>query len=207
MHFAVDGKLRHFYQSQGCLELEELLSVSSAESLLKEAKAVLKKRASIESYSSSRDLWRESALIKKTTLSRPLAEVVSSLIEKRPLRIGYDELISSNAHLQSATLQEVSSLQGILCGVMLCLQAPSKEKEMADFPLFSTTVGNGVVFSLDFVIKGPEELDGIYLLIVYTQSKAVYVFQENDWQFLSFKKLGYNFGDKLLDAFNPVIYA
>ena len=48
-----------------------------------------------------RDLWRSSPSLHKLAAQVRFAEIASELIEKKPLRLGYDQLIPAPAHMQS----------------------------------------------------------------------------------------------------------
>ncbi len=128
---------------------------------------------------------------------------------------------------QTPALQDICCIQGALCGLMLCLKAepqPALDEvvpaaaisedtlsgEVAASTLFSLTAGHGVIFAADVPINFAEltKRQGyVYLMLVYTQAKAVYRMQPDDPHAYDFKQLGYNFGDRLTDNLNPIVYA
>lgn len=238
MNFAVDGRHRDFFRKSRWIEFDELLSPQQLEIINREIKPVLASRlktpltylpafAVDKFFEKGRDLWRGAPSLKKILLSKPLAEAASELIEQKPLRFGYDQLFPSLNNIQNEnqtyalllrtqpTLQEISCIQGVLCGLMLCLKADpqkatSEDSKEKPTTVFSKTAGNGVIFSPELPIPF-EELaamnDSLYLLLVYTNAKAVYRMEERDPHVSDFKSLGYNFGDKLSDTLNPLVYS
>jgi len=107
------------------------------------------------------------------------------------------------------TLEDMSCIQGVLCGAIFCLSQPAEQEELPASTLFSTKVGNGVYFSPQMQIPFNELIDRegyTYLMVVYTKASAVYYFQEKDPHVHDFKHWGYNFGDRLSDRLNPLVY-
>lgn len=233
MNFAVDGKHRDFYRKQRWIEFEDLLSSNQLDLLNQEINKILSARLNTpltylsafpteKLFENGRDVWRGIQSLKKIILSKGLAEAASELIEYKPLRIGYDQFFpvtgqslaenSSYAVLltKTLTLEEISCIQGVMCGLMLCIKSSEQSNnENEPSTIFSKIAGNGVVFAPDWPIPFHElksHPDSRYLLIVYTTSKAVYRLQENDPHVYFFKQLGYNFGDKLSDTLNPLVY-
>ena len=154
-------------------------------------------------------------------MSKNLAEAASELIEHKPLRFGYDQLLpmsneavaGKNAYAallsKTATLQDISCIQGVLCGLILCLKAAQQPPESASSTIFPFTAGSGVMFAPDVPIAFGElaKRQGyIYLMLAYTEAKAVYRLQPEDPHAYDFKQLGYNFGDRLSDKLNPLVY-
>jgi len=245
MKFAVIGVHRDCLRKQGWIEFDELLTSAQLSIINTQTAAVLANRVNQpvgriyeieaeEIFSVGRDLWRDSQPLKKIVLSRTLAEVASELIEHKPLRFGYDLLLPSPAKSilynhgslsallsKAPTLDEISCIQGVRCGLILCIKAgqqPVKnesqnesqnESESEIKPFFPSQVGNGVFFRPDIPIPFTELADhpgSLYLLLVYTENKAVYRMQTNDPHVNDFKQLGYNFGDKLSDSLNPLVF-
>jgi hypothetical protein len=243
MKFAVAHEHRDFFRKHHRIEFEALLSSKQQQLLVENIPTVLSSRLGIapEKWDSiapeklfmvARDLWRANVSLKKVILQKFFAEIASELIEYKPLRIGYDQLYLSKPRFQASSeksfyteflnkrhsLNEGSSLQGIACGLMLCLSHLFSESEehqktnelLLESPrLFSPKSGSGVFFSPDIPIPF-EELTAhpgaIYLLIVYTKAYTIYSLQPNDPHTHDFKHLGYGIGDKLSDKLNPVIY-
>lgn len=183
-------------------------------------------------YMGGRDLWRSNEQIKRITFSSRLAEVAYDLVQSKPLRLAYDQFFQgispamvrvnrnsyTNLFHQPHTLAEVSCCQKVICGLMLCLSNENpdsdegSDEEISENPeglnIFPTTPGNGVYFSPYFPIDFLDlcrKQQCRYLLIVYTHFHSFYVKEERDPHVHDWKRLGYLFGDKLNDKFNPII--
>jgi hypothetical protein len=169
-------------------------------------------------FITGRDLWRSHEAIRKVVTQKRLAQIASELTEQKPVRLGFDELFSDPGSIKmqdsyhqllekKMKLSDITSLQGTICGLMLCLQGSGVQP--CEVPTaFSTTAGNGIFLSPDFVIDFQElyERQGyLYILIVYCQSSTVYIHQSLDPHAHALKALGYTYGDKLKDKLNPIL--
>jgi len=245
MKLVTNADHRQFFRKNHLIEFENLMSQSQLEELNQAIKLTLSERVGIRPervlqeqseklFKSGYNLWRDNDHIKKLVLSSHLAEVASDLIEFRPLRLAYDQFYSTTTHqkhvfqqtepnayqdllLQPRSLKEVSSVQGILCGLMICLAGEKEEQPKENTEeesghkqqIFSSNPGNGVFFSpealLDFHTlsqKHPHR----YLLITYTHPTSIYFLQDTNPQTHQLKNLGYVFGDKLSDKLNPIVF-
>lgn len=230
MKFATAKEHREFFRKNQFVEFEELLSayqLKQMQSAIKESLALRMQTPIVDLldhkpeqlFSHGRDLWRGSPVIKKTITQQRLAEIASELISIRTMRLGYDQLFTTvpqpilkesslytSLLKQPHTLEEISSLQGVICGLMLCLTGESSKDSPPD--IFCGRAGNGVFFSPKVPINFPlllEKVNESYLMLVYVQPNSVYVHCANDPLGHSFKSVGYNFGDKLLDKNNPIL--
>ncbi len=226
MNFSANGEHRDFFHQHSWIECEGILSSSQLELLPKEIKEALLIRTGIrkeaidddKSFMLGRDLWRAAPLLKKIIVQKSLGQIASELTECKPLRIGYDQFFPSVGQYQGAyskfleqtiTLQELSGIQGVMCGLMLCVAPPNKHlSALTSENIFPFSVGNGVFFTPDFPIdfRILKAIGGEYLLVVYVKEKAIYCRQDRDPNNHTFKQLGYNYGDRLLDALNPIVY-
>ncbi len=170
--------------------------------------------------------------MKKIILSRSLSGIASELVEQKPLRFGYDSFFpavtktpgrnSYETFLQTTpTLQEMSCIQGVLCGAMLCLsgndvvevtdsQELDNDTDVVTTSIFSKIPGNAVFFAPDWPLPLHEIFQNpgfTYLLIVYTKDNAVYLAEQGDPHLHNFKRLGYNFGDRLKEPLHPIVYS
>lgn len=226
MRFASASEHRDFFRKQHLIEFEDLLSEAQLKLLLAAIDSTLASRlktyskkamqlSAMDLFMAGRDLWRSSEAIKRVVLAKQLAEMVFDLMEIKPLRLGYDQLIAVNSledqslvGLEPKSLQAMSCLQGVLCGIMLCLSS-SANSDSPQTSLFPNKAGNAVFFSaeveIDFKLLN-QHLGQRYLLIAYTQPTALYVSNPCDPNVHSLKSLGYNFGDKLTDKLHPIVY-
>lgn len=133
---------------------------------------------------------------------------------------------------ESHPLDQSSCVSQVACGLLICLSA-SEEKVIESLPaensvepidsldpvslepiapltpqVFGTVPGSITYFTPDYPIPYPilKERQGCrYLLIVYVESTAQYLFEERDYNGHELKHLGYVFGDKLNDKLNPIV--
>lgn len=238
MKFAIEGGQRQFFKKHQFLEVEGVLTATQLKELNLEIEKVLEERLNAKPkrafqelptkvFTTARDLWRSSDSVKKISLSTQFAEIASDLIEFRPLRFGFDQLYSTvqkptkdregfNPYKELAltprTLKETTCLQGVLCGLMICLSAKSEVENLDEeekSTIFSKEPGNAVFFTPEMVVDFNELFTDEtyrYLMIVYTHPTAIYFLEDNDPQTHAFKGLGYVFGDRLSDKLNPIIY-
>lgn len=234
MKFSVSYEHRQFFQQNQYIEFDELLSEHQLTELKKAIDSVLANRLSMDEASISKqpadklfavghDLWRANDSIKKFITHPQLTTTAAELVETKELRLGYDLLIpqlTRRFHLtkgerslevfleKSHSLDEMSGLQGIACGLLICLSAPLKVELSSNEPYFPTVPGNGVFLSPELVVEfqkiAPQQSD--YLLIVYTYSTAFYYLNEINPHAHALKHLGYHFGDKLTDKLNPIVF-
>lgn len=226
MNFSVIGEHRDFFRCHHWIECEGVVSPTQLEVFSKEIvkglSTRIKERRGITDpnlvFAAGRDLWRALPVLKKIVTQKSLGQIASELIEHKPLRLGYDQFFPSLGDSsgpyekfldQTLTLEELSSIQGVLCGLMLCVTPPHTDApESMSTNVFPANVEDGVFFApnlpIDFSVL--KAIGGEYLLIVYVDAKATYCRQECDPNGHSFKDLNYSYRDKLLDTLNPIVY-
>lgn len=239
MKYAVASEHLDFFKKNGVIEFEKLLNPTQLHSLVDGLQAALSSVLQVSPekvpqlssptlFMAGRDLWRKNEAVRKIALSPILAKIASELIEYKPLRIGYDQFLFWTPKIhhvdrsdQSLTeflegrssLRETCSLQGVACGLMLCLEdAKDKEETSAETGqnsgIYSFQAGNGIYFSPDTILDFGEfcrRQGQSYYLIIYTQKTAVYVLTPRDPNTHALKSVGYVFGDRLSDKLNPII--
>jgi hypothetical protein len=244
MKFAITGEHRSFFNKHQAIELEglcteeQLKTLNAATDVALAQKLNLKFRNLIDQipatmFAIGRDLWRSNDVLKRFVTQTSFANVASEIMEQRVLRFGYSQLFPAisngfdgeeNAYSKflssNYTLEQASCIQGIQCGLMLCLSGENQESvipitnfDVSGFPsninVFSAKPGNGFFFTPQVTIDWKQlfsHLKQRYLLIVYTQATSVYVYKEFDPQGNQMKECGYCFGDKLLDKWNPIVH-
>lgn len=232
MNFTVIREHREFFKKHHWIECDGVISKTELKRFTDAIPSIISERskswdsasepkAEKKEFVLGHDIWRGSVNLKKTILSRSLAGIAGELIEEKPLRFGYDTLFPpvSNrpeknvyeSFLQtSPTLQEMSAIQGVLCGAMVCISGNNEvTEESAGSTIFSKTPGNVVFFSPDWSLPLNEIYQNpscLYLLIVYVKANAIYLAQKGDPHLHEFKRLGYNFGDRLREPIHPIVY-
>lgn len=232
MKFVVSREQHHFFEKKGYLEFEGLLTPTSLLQIREGVQSALSHKLHLSPVKiaaanpldllpAGRDLWRHNERIKKYIAS--LAEVSAQLIMTKTVRVGYDQLLlplpQSKLLLtpivrppcfeQSISLTEMSCLQGITCGAVLCLQAADEVIEAAADSVFPLNAGNVTFISADKEINFAElhrRQGAQFLLVTYTDNVALYIMQENDPYVHNLKDYGYVFGDRLNDRLHPIVY-
>ncbi len=228
MKFAIAAEHRHYFHHHQLLELEGLLSPIQAASLVESIKAAVFKRSgpskghlsANEQFMLAHDIWRSDPAIAKIVMQLEFAKIAAELTHSRVVRLGYDQWfppISSLSDRASTydellstpvSLRSVSCLQGVICGLMLCLSDFPDRHDVSYEGVFSRVKGNGVFIAPERGIDFPtlcQRFGQQFLLIVYTEKTALYTMQESDPHVHELKKLGYVFGDKLNDRLHPII--
>lgn len=242
MKFSTAKEHRDFFQKHGWIEFEEFLSYQQLAELNQAINKEMAKRtgdleekvpflSSEKVFLQGRDLWRGNDFIKKFVVQPRLAEVVEELIEKKPLRLGCDQLfppcqealfpqessqIYSKFLKQTETLQAVSCYQGIACGMMIALNEEENKGDEGERDisleganLFPSKPGNVLLFqpniplNWSYLFHYPKRR---YLLIIYTLANAYYKLEPSDPHTHLLKRLGYVFNDKLSDKLNPIVF-
>ncbi len=220
MKISVLNQHQAFFQQNGFIEFEEVLSIEAIDILTQEIDNLLAKRLEIPTfklikktsydlYRNGRDLFRDSALIKSYSLKRNFAEIAKTLSCTNSLRLAYDQAIysnkvSDNPLMEMASLEEISSFQGILLGLIIRLSDQEDNEGLAFLP---SKKGNVTFFKantpipLKYIFDQKEK----FFMIVYSKVKSIYKLNEDDPNKNYLKKFGYVFGDLLRDKYHPIL--
>jgi hypothetical protein len=239
MKFAIAKEHRDFFQKHGLVEFEEFLSQEQLMIMNQAIDQVLAERLKVPSprlsllsseqlFLQGRDLWRANDNLKKNVCQPRFAEIASELIEKKPLRLGYDQFFPARYQSrfspeqqrvytqfieQSVSLESISCMSGILCGLMLCL-GEEKAVSEAEFcgegiNVYPSKPGHAIYFNPQILVNWQHlyrHSPFRYFLIVYTQATSHYQLVVNDPHTHFLKHLGYIFNDKLNDRLHPIVY-
>jgi len=230
MKITVDSNHLDYFHKNNAIEFDSILTEKQLASLGEHIQRALtlrleKERTSPENlFKAGRDLFRVDSGIRKIVTQKHFAEIAFELTQQKPLRLGYDQFFHSSptsltlspnqtpyVQLMNSklTLQEVSSLQGVLCGLMICLKAEKREEKELETPvIFSRKPGNAVFFNPSAILNFEGLISGTdsnYLLIVYVHTSSVYILNTIDPNTYVLKNYGYSLGDRLSDKLNPII--
>lgn len=239
MKFAIAKEHRDFFQKEGWIEFNDFLTFDQLSLINQAINSTLAERTntpverlqllpSQTFFQHGHDLWRANQVLRKFITQARFGEIASELVEKKPLRLGYDQLFPSrqeskyfenkataysNFIEQTTTLETISSIEGLVCGLMIALDQPStistENEGENDIDIFPQQAGNVIFFqpttqiNLNHLYSHPGSR---YYLIVYTQMSAFYHFKSTDPHTHALKHLGYIVYDKLDDKRNPIIY-
>lgn len=234
MKFSVGTEHFDFFRKHHAIELEELFSSQQVEQLNNAVEQTLqtrlavrdiKKTSPLQQLRAGRDLWRDNQAIKKMITHSRLLEAVAQLTDQRILRLGYDQYFPSFTQPFSAledpypkfidkqaTIESVSSLQGIVAGVILCLKGQTElpqEDVASALQFFPAYLNQLVIFDSQALVDFHQLLqhpNSSYLMLTFTKPSAVYVYNEEDPNAEALRSVGYHLGDRLSDKKNPIVY-
>lgn len=241
MKFAIAKEHRTFFQKQGWIEFEDLLSNAQLTLVNQAIDQVLAERLNVpferlrslsseKYYLQGRDVWRSSSILQTFVAQTRFAEIAAELIEKKTVRLGYDQFfpphqatpylqkspsIYSHFLEQTTSLEEVSCLRGVACGLLVALGGEENDVHLEQqvssegIDVFTIRPGN-VIFFRPAVLVNWSRLYAYpgqrFYMIVYVAASAYYQLQPRDPHTHALKRLGYVFNDKLSDKLNPIIY-
>lgn len=217
MHFKIAGAHREFFQKNGYIELESVLTPEeisqlalSADSLLqKRLKDQIEFRSAEELFRAGHDLFREDELLRKKILSHNFAEIGAELFKKKSLHIAYDQLLRTGSapnypNKLPSTLNEITSIYPLAGALLIHLSG-----EKIPLELVPSQPENIMFLSPDLTIPWQQFFQlphQSYLLIAYAIPESVYVLQKKDPHTHNLKKLGYVFGDRVMHTHHPIIF-
>ena len=210
MKFTVTKDHRHFFNQEGFIEFEELLSSdqfidlknSINQALCKKLQKTpneLYKSSPNEIFLAGRDLWRENNGVKKIVLAKRYGSLLAELINVTELHIGYDQLLPQSTEergdlknfLNISPWVNGSSIQGISGGLLLFLD------EYA---------GGGVFIHKDSPLSLSKwQEKGALLLITFIGKNSVYKQNSLDPINYFLKNQGLNYGDRLIHLTHPKV--
>ncbi len=188
-----------YYKEHSQVEFEVLLEQVFAD----QAARLIKEK--YLAFLDGHDLFRKNDFFHKITHKKALASIGAELTRKRPVRLLFDQVISSSHDLsmpfyQPVKMRKIASYQGTNFGLLLRLTDGEMGKPEKK--------GSGIYIApykeVDFS-ELLEEPDQIYYLVVYGEIDTRYIYNENDPFTNQFKKDGYGFGDLLQNQIHPII--
>ena len=138
MHYDISPPLLSHFTHYGFIELEEAISDAELAHLYKAIQSV-ESSSSQKTFLTGRDLFRKSAEAKKVLFSRKLCTIASKLSKQRVLQAGYDQLYFGTQdkdvlkHIpERASLNELSSMSQIACGMLVSIDVKEPPQEPED---------------------------------------------------------------------------
>ncbi len=203
MHIELPHAHLNFFHKHQFLELEEFLTPEQV------AEYRIKTFADFDdAYLNGRDLWRKSETTKKLVCNRDLASCAAKLTETPSLVLAFDQALatyeSSTLELaeQPVTLQDISNVSHLACGVMINLSNTTLEPSENPFP---DTPGGVVFIAPDLELDFKKIAASPTLLIAYANVKPLYIQNKLDPHAHALKSLDYAFGDHLKINTHPLL--
>jgi hypothetical protein len=199
MKYQISAEQRNFFENHGYIEYERLLSEKECSALL----------SAVKKCEKPRDMARESEEVRKLLSSPRFGQIASALCLKKKLRYGLDELYSPAKRAPGfSVLQDERCIQGITFAMLICLDEDAIG-EPEDGDIFPRHTGNVTFFTPDGIYDSKHDASHQYqtcILLVWVDSNSQYIFQEKDAYTHDLKKLGYVFGDTLLEKTHPLFW-
>lgn len=188
MKFSISLDQRTFLNKKGYVPFFHLLSSLELKILNEGIDQALK-----QDQGNGRDLWRLSDSVKKIVFSKRLVDLVYQLVEKKPLRLAFDQYISDSA----SVLENRSSVSPLVGSLLIVLNGNESVGEGGGY--FILPAADVTLEDFQF---SPEQR---FLLIGYGNIYSQYLYQPLDPHVHFLKKLGYVFGDRLNNALHPIL--
>jgi hypothetical protein len=211
MKFIVDNSHREFFEENGWIEFEEVLTPDACTAILAHIEQVFRHRGAprkvslpddaVTLFRASRDVWRDEPKLKRAICHRKLSEIASELVEVKPLRFAYDQVLlpqTQQAIPAHALMGALGPCQGVLVVAAICLEG-SGEGILPSAPGHISFIKPETPFVLS-------ALQGTYLFIGYCRAVARYAIQYLDPCANLPKSWGYAVGDRLIDRLHPIVY-
>ena len=211
MKFIVDNSHREFVQENGWIEFEEVMGAQVCKAILASAEQVFRRRGApskaslpedaLNMFKAGRDIWREDLDLKRLICHRTLSEIVSELVEAKPLRLAYDQILTPKIQYclsQGVLSGSLGPCQGLVATIAICLEGQG-EGILPSLPGHTSVILPTTPLTL-------APLQGTFLLIGYCRAVARYAIQPLDPCANVPKTWGYAVGDRLMDRLHPIVY-
>ncbi len=221
MRRVVTSKQISFFQENGYIEFEKVLSTEESKITRASIKRFFSKDLHPEKFITSpisffiekgRDLFLQDSYLKKITLRRSLAEIAATLSQNKALRFGFEQVFYTNGQVYPPFKDpfypnELFSIQKL--EVLLCIRLSFSKQDTKEEGILPKEQGNGVFLSPEF----PLDLAPLFatssqyfLLIGYAGKEARFAEKEKDPLSSHLKKLGYAAGDLLKEPSHPIVF-
>lgn len=198
-----------FYTQNGFLELEGVFSSSECVELRSTIQETLRKRAGTE-FVRGRDLWRDSALLKNTLLSKKFKNIVFAACRKPAVRLAMDQWFPPGFALKTPEkMEKLFSIQGLVCTLFIQCDdrqihaSPSSPLGLSPFPKHQ---GNLLLMKPSLLLNWPPVTPEMGLYCVsFCMPTSVYVQNSADEAGISLRKLDYGYGDHLRNDTHPLV--
>jgi hypothetical protein len=214
MQWTVSTQHKDFFQENHTILFEEVVKNDLLITLKEDIRQVIQKLGNDANQFIGKDFCDKNLQLEKFVKNKQWAKIFAELCLIKDLRFGFSRLFfpkkisafeTTNESIQpkwsKGTLKEFSSIQGLLGGVLFCLN-PSNIPQM---PPFGSALFFDQHYEIPFDLLSKED-SAMFLLIAYCDKNSVYIQNTNDWDSNFFRQFGYIFGDRLKDKFNPLLY-
>ena len=202
-----------FFSEHGMIEFESIFSKQDLNLLSSLIQSSLSKPPRQDPWQMGHNLWKKQSEIKKILFKSPVGEIASFLYKKKPIRLGYTQIISthhSSPFPNPHTLEEISSITPIVGGALLCLSSSIEQVEKTATPNLSLPQsGRAFFFSSKTPIPFPDlyaHKDLLCILFCFVSTGARYKLNPLDIHTHALKRSGYAFGDLIGQEEAPFLF-
>lgn len=182
----------------------------------------------VDQFKAGRDISRENQNLRQFVTQAKFAEIASELIERKPLRLAYDQFFPAyhpslldnessssifNFFRQTTPLETISSVEGICSGFILAFNQsenrPAHNVVSEEIDIFSLDKNQILFFDTSKPINFNRFFDHInqaFYMVVYSKQLSYYRLNEKDPNTHVLKHTGYIYNDQLNDKLNPIVY-
>lgn len=211
MHWTVSTQHKDFFQENHSIIFDELINEETLILLKEDLRHEIQKLGPNAFAYSGKDLCSKITSLNKFCSNKQWAKIFGELSLQKNIRFGYTQVfypqktssisLKNELYPPSCTIQEASSIQGCLGGILFPLNDAASQ-EIAK-------PGSALFFNKNYLIPFDvfsKDETAIFLMIVYCEKNSVYVHNINDPQTTYLRSFGYNYGDRLNDKINPLVY-
>jgi hypothetical protein len=201
MKYELSDTFCQFFMEHGLIEFESILLDKELELISSLTQKELSSSHS-DPWNLTPPIWQKNSDIKKILFKSPVGEIASFLYKKKPLRLGFLQLISSHHKTpfsEPRTIEEIASITPTLGGALLCLSSEVPLETQSPLPdLSAPKKGSMFFFSNKTPIPFPalhEQKNLLCLLFCFVSTKVRYKLNPLDSHTHDLKRFGYAFGD------------
>jgi len=192
MRYTITSQQFDFLRKEKHIEFEGFFSETRVEML----KSLLD--AAREKNPTGRDLERNNRSLYKALKFSKLGQATAALFNKSKLKVAFTQYYPPYHSIDA--LEDLSCITELVGGALINLSS----EPMPDFPYLPMEAGDIGFYRREFPIDFTE-LEIPVLLIAFATQNSRYKLQEKDPHTHLLKKLGYGFGDTLLEETHPLI--
>jgi hypothetical protein len=169
-------------------------------------------RDCLSKLTARRNVWKHSTVLRKLSFNPSLAALAGSLVGLKKLRFGFDHFFPSFENLKNffalaPSLNSLASIDGLEIALLLNL-SDEKSPPYQTLSTLPSIGGSGMFFNttVPFPLFSEEDVKGPFLLLVYSHANARYSYKVTDPFTHDVKKESCVFGDRLANAYHPLLY-
>jgi hypothetical protein len=214
MKFAITSDHYQYFKDNHILVAEDIFTPEQMNLIREGVQAGLSSRGKSDLFAAGRDLHAAHDGLARLLGQKKLAALFAELCGCRTIRLGFDQYLPALKNNEKYTnflnkensIRSFSSIQGVIGGLIICLEAPDHIDEGSFLP---SKPGASLLCKPDKKLPlsflGTQK-KGAYLLVTYTEETALYFRNEQDPHMHAMRDMGYSLGDRLREPYYPIIF-